>query len=170
MEFVFSILLIIGAIFVLAFAWFRLGHDAVGKKTRGRRTTAGLQGRVDEWLYWQAPVTRPSMKKIYSAESMPDDPPWLRALQTLVRQEVAASQAAPETAYARLVARHRAPLPQAFLKGQVRRAILLHWRRQYGGPSSLYHAWLYLVAYPRYGRRHLYLDAMSAALKEMRTP
>jgi hypothetical protein len=170
MDFIISMLLIIGACFVLAFAWFKLSHDPVGKKQRARRTSAGLQGRVDEWLYWQAPVTKPPMKKIYNAEPMPTDPPWLRALQTLIRQEAAGSNVAPEAAYAKLVARHRAPLPQAFLKGQVQRAIRTHWRRQYRGPDGLFFVWLYLVAYPRHGRRHLYLDSMSAALKEMRTP
>lgn len=170
MDFIVSMLLIIGSCFVLAFAWFKLSHDPVGKKLRGRRTSAGLQGRVDEWLYWQAPVTKPPMKKIYNAEPMPTDPPWLRALQTLVRQEAAATNAAPEVAYGQLVARHRGPLAQAFLKGQVQRAIRTHWRRQYRGPDSMFFVWLYLVAYPRHGRRHLYLDSMSAALKEMRTP
>lgn len=170
MEIVLSILIGIVALFVLTFVWFKLGHDRVGKKERIRRTAAGLQGRLDEWLYWQAPLTKPPMKRLFTHEPTATDPPWLRALQTIIRAEASQSQAEPEAAYNKLLARHPSPLATSFLRGQVSKAIKIHWRGRYRGPDGLFFLWLYLIAFPRYGRRHLYLDALSAALKEFRTP
>jgi hypothetical protein len=169
MDIALSVVVGLVALGVIAFAWVKLSHDPVGKKKRQRRETSGLQGRVDDWLYYQAPTTRPAMKKLFNVESTPNDPPWLRALQTVVRAEVATTSAAPEAAYGQLLARHRGPLVQAFLRGQPSKAIRLHLRRRYAGPDPLFFVWMYLLAYPRYGRRHLYLDALSAALKELRT-
>ena len=169
MDPVVTLLLILGAVFTGAILWFRLAHDPVGYRERRRRLKAGLQGRLDEWLYWQAPLSGPPMKKLFTHEPQPGDAPWFRALQVVIRAEALRTNVEPQAAYAKLQARYRSPLALAFLRGRVRTAIQTHWRSRYGGPDALFYPWFFLVAYPRYGRRHLYLDTLSAALEEFRT-
>ena len=168
MDPVIVFVLIFGSVFGAVLLWTKLRPDPVGYRTRLRRNRSGLQGQLDEWLYWQAPLTKPPMRRVVDAEPQPGESPWLRALQTLVRREMLEADVEPAEAFGRLQARAKTPLSRAFLQGKVSRAIRLHWSTRYDGPDVLYPLWFYGVALIRYGRRHLYLDTLSAALKELR--
>lgn len=157
-----------GALFLGFLVWFRLRPDPVGRRTRVAKEQAGIHGRVDEWLFWRADIGRPPMKRVTDTSPDPPDNPWLRAVQAVVREESHRGGSGLQEAYDALRARHTSALTRAFLRGRVHAAIWAHGRSRYRGPSPLYPLWFYGVAYPRYGRRYLYLDALAHALQEIR--
>lgn len=148
--------------------WGRLRPDPVGKRTRQIKYQSGIHGRVDEWLYWRAEIGRPKLSKVIDVSPNPPDNPWLRALQAVVRQEAHRTNAELKDARDALLARNHTALTRAFLRGRVHTALRAHARSRYRGPSALFDLWLYAIAYPRYGRRYLYLDTIAHALQEMR--
>jgi len=164
------IFLILGGLITGAIVWAKLAHDDVGRQLRQRRTQVGLQGRQTEWLYAEATLDRPDPDQLASNAAGLLARPGLRALQAVVRREAIQTNVAVQLAHQRLLQRTRSPLARAFLEGKMRRAIRIHWRSRYKGPTNLFLAWFYLVAVIRYGRRHLYLDTLAAALKELRNP
>jgi hypothetical protein len=147
-----------------------LRPDPVGTRTRELRQPSGIHGRVDEWLYWRAEIGKPALAKVVDVSPNPPDNPWLRALQAVVREEAHRSGAELPAAREALYAKHQTQLTRSFLRGRVRSAVRAHLRSRYRGPSVLFHLWLLFVAYPRYGRRYLYLDTIAHALQEMRNP
>lgn len=156
------------AIFLGIILWSRLRPDPVGKRTRQIKYQSGIHGRVDEWLYWRAEIGKPSLAKVVDVSPNPPDNPWLRALQAVVRQEAHRSGVELKSARDALLARHQSALTKSFLRGRVHSSIRAHARSRYRGPGPLFSLWLYFVAYPRYGRRYLYLDTIAHALQEMR--
>jgi hypothetical protein len=164
-----TILLLIGGVIGGAFVWIKLQPDDVGRRLRRRKEVVGLQGRQTEWLYSEAALDRPDPKALSSDATGLLVRPGLRGLQAVVRKEALETNTTLELAHGRLRSRAKDPMLKAFLDGEMNRAIRLHWRGKYRGPPSLFLAWFYLVAVIRYGRRHLYLDTLAAALKELRT-
>lgn len=165
-----GIILGVGALIVGVFVWNKLAVDDVGRRLRRKREVVGLQGRQTEWLYAEASLDRPDPTQLASDASGLLTRPGLRSLQAVVRREALVSNLTVQLAHQRILARTKGPLGQAFLKGEMSRAIRIHWRSRYAGPPQLFLLWFYLVASIRYGRRHLYLDTLHAALKELRTP
>ena len=163
------VLMFIVGIFLAVLLWFRLRPDPVGKRTRQIKYQSGIHGRVDEWLYWRAEIGRPPMGKVIDVSPNPPDNPWLRALQAVVREEAHRTGAELQTARQALLERHQTGLTKAFLRGRVHSAIRAHARSRFRGPGPLFDLWLYFVAYPRYGKRYLFLDTIAHALQEMRT-
>jgi hypothetical protein len=161
---------IVGGLLVGAFVWAKLVPDDVGRRLRRPRTVVGLQGRQTEWLYSEAALDRPDPDQLGSNAAGLLARPGLRALQAVVRREAIQRNLTVQLAHQRLVQQTKSELGRAFLEGRMSRAIRIHWRSRYNGPPSLFLAWFYLVAVIRYGRRHLYLDTLAAALKELRNP
>jgi hypothetical protein len=165
-----AVTVLVGALLVGAFVWSKLTADDVGRRLRRPRAVVGLQGRQTEWLYAEAALDRPDPTQLSSNAAGLLARPGLRALQAVVRREALETNVTVQLAHQRLLQRTRSDLGRAFLEGRMSRAIRVHWRRRYAGPSALFLPWFYLVAVIRYGRRHLYLDALAAALKELRNP
>jgi hypothetical protein len=156
------------ALFLGVILWTRLRPDPVGRRTRQVKYQSGIHGRVDEWLYWRAEIGRPQLAKVIDVSPNPPDNPWLRALQAVVRQESHRSGTELKLARDALLAKSHSALTRSFLRGRVHGAVRAHARSRYRGPSALFDLWLYFVAYPRYGKRYLYLDTIAHALQEMR--
>jgi hypothetical protein len=168
MSVVVSIVIFITVFIVGAIVWTKLQHDSVGRRQRQRRQATGLQGQVAEWLYWDAAVTKPDLKRFQKdAEEKAPTTPSDRALHAAVLRESLEANVSLAEAYERLKKRANKPLSRALLNGQLRRAIRIHWSSRYKGPESLFLPWYFLVASIRYGRRHMYLDTIAAALKEL---
>lgn len=165
-----AIVLIIVAGVMGAFVWSKLVPDDVGRRLRRPRAVVGLQGRQTEWLYAEAALDRPDPAQLHANAAGLLARPGLRALQAVVRREAIQTNTTVQLAHERLLKRSKGELATAFLEGRMGRAIRIHWRTRFRGPSSLFLAWFYLVAVIRYGRRHLYLDTLAAALKELRNP
>jgi hypothetical protein len=157
------IVLVVGTIL-----WPKVRPDNVGRKNRVRRQRTGLQGQVGEWLYWDAPVAKPDLAR-YAEGASADNPenPADRALHALVVRLALEQRLGMADAYQRLKSRGTDPVVRAFLNGKTGQAVRIHWQRRYRGPEALFYPWFYAIATVRYGRRHLFLETMSALLKEM---
>jgi hypothetical protein len=156
-------------LFLAVVVWFKLRPDPVGKLTRVAKEQSGIHGRVDEWLYWRAEIGKPALAKVVDPSPDPPDNPWLRALQAVVREEAHRSGLELQAARDVIVARQRTALTRAFMRGKIRAAVAAHARSLYRGPGPLFYPWFYFVAYPRFGRRYLFLDTIAHALREIRT-
>lgn len=142
--------------------------DDVGRRLRRRKAVVGIQGRQTEWLYSEAALDKPDASLLAANATGLLTRPGLRALQAVVRKEALETNVDLPKALARLKEESTSALAKAFLEGNMGRAIRIHWRSRYRGPSSLFPFWFYLVAYIRYGKRHLYLDTLAAILQEFR--
>ena len=156
------------ALFLGILLWTRLRPDPVGRRTRQIKYQSGIHGRVDEWLYWRAEIGKPALSKVVDVSPNPPDNPWLRALQAVVREEAHRTGLDLKDAREALLAKHQTALTKAFLRGRVHAAMRAHGRSLFRGPGAFFHLWLFFVAYPRYGRRYLFLDTIAHALQEMR--
>lgn len=165
-----SVLLILSVLVLGPWLWTKVAVDRVGRPIRTRRGTGGLQGRLMEWLYFDAPLQKPRIKQLDELRPEANLRPADRALQAAVRQEAIEHGLGLAEAHQRLQQRFRSPLASAFLSGKMERAIRTHWRTRYRGPPRLFWPWYYLVASIRYGRRRLFLETLTATLKELRTP
>lgn len=163
-----AFLLIVGALVAGALLWSGVRPDTVGRRTRVRRTVAGLQGKLTDWLYWDAPLKKPNTKDLDAAPTTAALSPADRALQAVVRREALELGLAPTAAYEHLKQRVQTPVARAFLEGEMGAAVRAHWRRRYRGRPGLFYLWFYLIALIRYGKRHLYLETLSAALQELK--
>lgn len=170
MSLVVGILFILGALVLGALLWTSLVHDRVGRRERRRGEATGLQTQVAEWLRYDAAVAKPSLERL--GAHTPEAPvnPADRALHAVVLREAVERNLALPKAHERLKERARSPLARAFLAGRMGRAVRIHWRSRYTGPPALFWPWFYAVATVRYGRRHMFLDTLSATLREFRTP
>ncbi len=161
-------LLILATIAMLAFTWKKVAIDEVGVVKKDT-TGVGVQGRVAKWLGDAAPMRapRPPSKRPKKGKPDPESPAG-RALAALIREEMVIHRMGPEDAHERL--KHRAPGPvsRAFLDGRMQRAVYLHTITRFTGPPALFWPWFSFIALPRYGRRRLYLDTVTAVVKEMR--
>ena len=153
----------------LVLVWARVAHDKVGAKPRERKQLAGLQGRLSEWLYWDAPLDAPDLEALDDRPLTATTPPAHRALVAVVRREALDGGIPMREAYDRIRARTKTPVARAFLRGEMGDAVRAHWTSRYRGPEGLFMLWFYLVAMPRYGRRRLALETLAQALKELRT-
>ncbi len=163
-------LLFLGATAVLVSAvWKKVAVDEVGE-VRYKPIQAGVQGKVAYWLEENAPLRapRPPTKKKRRGKPDPESPAG-RALAAMIRAEMVDHQVPPEAAHQRLLARAPGPVSRAFLDGRMRRAVVLHALTRYSGPGPLFWPWLAFIASLRYGRRRLYLDTVTHAVREMRT-
>lgn len=165
-----AIVVIMGSLTAGLFLWRALPPDAVGRPARIRRTSPGFQGQLTEWLYWDAELQRPRPDKLGDAAAGLPGRVADRALFAVVHRHGVQSNLQPAKALADLRTKTKNPAARAFLDGKMSRAVRLHWRNQYGGPDGLYILWFYFIAVIRYGKRHLYLDTLSAVLKELRKP
>jgi hypothetical protein len=162
-----SMLGIAGILFAILL-WKSLPADNVGRPPRVRRQETGFQGRLTEWLYWDAPLSAPRTKDLDAPATERLARVGDRALFAALSRVQSERQVSLEEAH-RLIKKHaKSPAARAFLDGRMRRATRLHWRSRYGGPPSLFVVWYYLIAVVRYGRRHLYLETLSAVLQELR--
>jgi hypothetical protein len=164
-----AFLVILGAVLGGLVAWSALRPDPVGKRVRQRASQGGLQGRLDEWLYWEAPLASIRIKDPKILQQINTTNPWLRSIQSLVRRVSVEDNVDENEAFARLKKRAKTPIAQAYLRGELGRATRLHWRSRYRGRPSLFWPWYYGVALVRHGRRHMILETMSTALQELRT-
>lgn len=169
MSLIVAIPLLIGVLVLGTILWPRVVHDGVGRRTRVRREPSGLQGQVAEWLYWDAAVRRPDVRRYADPETPAEPPkePADRALHAVVLREALEHRLPMDVAYQRVKQRATSPAARAFLNGRVGRAIRLDWQRRYRGPDALFLPWFYAVATVRYGRRHLFLETLSHLLKEL---
>jgi hypothetical protein len=161
--------LVIASLIALVVVWARVAHDKVGAKPRERKQLAGLQGRLSEWLYWDAPLDAPDLESLDDKALSATTPPAHRALLAVVRREALEGGVPLKEAYDRIRKRATSPVAHAFVRGEMGRAVRAHWSGRYAGPDGLFILWFYAVAYPRYGRRRLTLETLAQALKELRT-
>ena len=169
MSIVLAITMILAVLVAAVFLWTKISHDAVGRRQRTRRQPAGLHSQVSEWLYWDARVAKPMLDR-YAAQPKAQGPPQDpadRALHAIVLKEALVNNITMDRAYVRIKQRTKSPKARAFMAGQMGRAVRLHWRSRFHGPDGLFVLWFYLVAGPRHGRRHLFLETISSVLKEM---
>ncbi len=169
MSLIVAIPLLIGVLVLGTILWPKVTHDGVGRRTRVRRQPSGLQGQVAEWLYCDAAVRRPDVRRYADADGRAEPPkePADRALHAVVLREALESSLPMDVAYQRVKQRATSPAARAFLNGRVGRAIRLDWERRYHGPDALFMPWFYLVATVRYGRRHLFLETLTDLMKEL---
>ncbi len=163
-------LLFLGATVVLiSIVWKKVAVDEVGE-VRYKPIQTGVQGKVAYWLAENAPLRapRPPTKKKRKGKPDPESPAG-RALAAMIRQEMVEQQLAAEAAHEHLLERAPGPVARAFLDGRMRRATVLYALTRYTGPGWLFWPWLGLIASVRYGRRRLYLDTVTHAVREMRT-
>lgn len=162
-------LVVLGTAILLFLVWKKVAVDEVGVFQKDS-VGAGVQGRVAQWLEDSAPLRAPRPPTKPKKKGRPDpESPAGRALAALVREEMVVHGLGPEAAHERLIKRAGGPVPRAFLEGRMRRAVVLHAITRYTGPPWLFWPWFVLIALIRYGRRRLYLDTVTAAVKEMRT-
>lgn len=156
------------AFILVAIAFKKVAADEVGvveKETVG----FGVQGRVAKWLSDAAPLRAPRPPTKPKKKGRPDpESPAGRALAALIREEMVIHRLAPEAAHDRLVKRAPGPVSRAFVEGRMKRATTLHAITRYTGPQGLFWPWYAFIASVRYGRRRLYLDTVTAAVREMR--
>lgn len=164
-----AIPLVIASVIALVVVWARVSHDKVGAKPRERKQLAGLQGRLSEWLYWDAPLDAPDVRSLDDRALTATTPPAHRALLAVVRRESYEGGVSLEEAYERVRRRAASPVASSFVRGRLGDAVRVHWASRYRGPAGLFLLWFYAVAYPRYGRRRLTLETLAQALKELRT-
>lgn len=168
MSFAIGVIILVVSALVALLIWTSVGRDEVGWKPKQRRQLAGLQGRTTDWLYYEALLQAPDALRIQkegvTAISAPSD----RALNAVVAREAFARRIEGSQALARMRESHQHPLARAFLQGKMGAAMRVHWRGRYDGPDGLFVLWYYLIALPRYGRRHLFLDTLAAVLQEFR--
>lgn len=169
MSLVIAIPLLIGVLVLGTILWPKIRHDGVGRRTRVRREPSGLQGQVAEWLYWDAAVRRPDVRRYSEPEQRAEPPkePADRALHAVVLREALERRLPMDIAYQRVKQRAKSSAARSFLNGQMGRAVRSDWQRRYRGPGALFVPWFYLVATVRYGRRHLFLETLSHVLKEL---
>lgn len=165
----FAILILLIVAILGALIWTAIVQDEVGWRPKKRRVAAGLQGRTTDWLHQEALLTAPDPRRMREGEISQLSGPTERGLNAVISREAFQRDIPLADAYDRLHGRVKAPLLLAFLDGKMRRAVRIHWRSRYRGPDVLFLPWYYAVAYPRYGRRHLFLETLSAVLKEFRT-
>lgn len=162
-------LLLLATLVLLAFVWRKVAIDEVGD-VRIDRIGIGVQGRVAQWLNDSAPLRAPRPPTRTRRKGRPDpESPAGRALAALIREEMVMHRLAPEGAHERLVQRAPGPVSRAFLEGRMRRAVFLHAITRFTGPPWLFWPWFSLIALVRYGRRRLYLDTVTAVVREMRS-
>ncbi len=164
-----AIILILATITLIAFAWKKVATDEVGDVIIDR-AGFGVQGRVAKWLRDSAPMRAPRPPSDRPKKGRPDpESPAGRALAALIRQEMVIHRLDPEAAHARLQERAPGPVSRAFLDGRMRRAVFLHTITSFRGPQVFFWPWFLFIALVRYGRRRLYLDTVTAVVREMRS-
>lgn len=169
MGWVAATLLLLGTTVLVAAVWKKIAVDEVGE-VRYKPIQSGVQGKVAYWLQENAPLRAPRPPARRRKKGRPDpESPAGRALAALIRQEMVEHQVAPEPAHERLLTRAPGPVSRAFLDGRMRRAVVLYALTRYSGPAPLFWPWLAFIASVRYGRRRLYLDTVTHAVREMRT-
>ncbi len=162
-------LLILATIVVLAIAWKKVAVDDVGDVIVDN-VGFGVQGRVAKWLRDTAPMRAPRPPAQRPKKGRPDpESPAGRALAALIREEMVLYRLAPEAAHGRLVERAPGPVSRAFLEGRMNRAVFLHTITRFTGPPLFFWPWFTFIALARYGRRRLYLDTVTAVVREMRS-
>ncbi len=169
MSAVLATLLILATIVLLAIAWKKIAVDDVGDvivDTVG----VGVQGRVARWLRDSAPMRAPRPPAQRAKKGRPDpESPAGRALAAMIREEMVIHRLAPDAAHNRLLERAPGPVSRAFLDGRMNRAVFLHTITRFTGPPVLFWPWFTFIALVRYGRRRLYLDTVTAVVREMRS-
>ncbi len=168
MSYFIGIILGLAGLLVAILVWNSLPTDGIGRARRLRREEAGLQGRLTEWLYWDATLQSPRVKNIDAPNQERLNRVGDRALWSVLARLQTERQVSMDEARRLLRNEVHHGAARAFLDGNMRRAMRLHWWRRYTGPAFLFIAWYYLVAMVRYGRRHLYLETLSAVLQELR--
>ena len=162
-----GVVLIISALGIGILAWNLLPADAVGRfQDAGRRK--GLQGGLASWLGAAAPLTPPGPAA--DAVAGPREPPARRAFLAVLREEAVRRGTSVDEAHDSLRSRVDDPVAAAFLAGRMGRAARLMARRAYSGRPGLFPLWYVLVARVRYGRRRLFLEALTHTLQEIRRP
>jgi hypothetical protein len=163
-----SLLALAGLLFAVLL-WQKLPTDGVGRPPRVRREQeGGIQGRAAHWLCWDAALDSPRQKDLHKPVQERAQQVGMRSLAAAVVRFQHERQVSLEEAHALLQKEVSSPATRAFLAGKMRRAIRIHWRYRYMGPSFLFIPWFYLVAKIRYGYRHLYLETLAAVLQELR--
>jgi hypothetical protein len=170
MSFVVGTLLsLVGLLFAIL-VWQSLPTDGVGRPPRHRRQETGFQGRLTEWLYWDAPLQAPRMKAMGATTQERLGHVGDRALIAVLSRIAPERGVTVQDAHPLLLKEVRAGPARAFLEGRMGRAMRAYWRQRYLGPSFLFLPWYYLVAMVRYGRRHLYLETLASVLQELQRP
>lgn len=169
MSVVLAILLMLGTIVLLAVVWKKVAIDEVGD-VRIDHVGVGVQGRVARWLNDSAPLRAPRPPTKVRKKGRPDpESPAGRALAAMIREEMVTHRLPAEAAHSRLLQRANGPVSRAFLDGRMRRAVFLHTITRFTGPPWLFWPWFTFIALIRYGRRRLYLDTVTAVVREMRS-
>lgn len=169
MSFVLGMLLSIGAGVFAIVLWQKLPADRVGFRTRERRRASGFQGQMTEWLYWDATLQPPRPDDIADTKRDRSSQIADRALLAVVHRHATEHRLSLTDAHKALLKETKHPAVRAFLDGKMRAAVRHHWYFRYQGPDFLFYPWFYLIAVVRYGKRHLYLETLSAVLKELQT-
>lgn len=153
---------------IVVIVWRKVAKDEVGTPPL-RPSPDGVQGKVAYWLDETAPLRppRPPSKPRKKGKADPESPAG-RALAAMLREEMVRNRMGPDAAHEHLLNRSPGPVSHAFLTGRMRRAMILHTRSQYAGPPALFWPWFALIAMVRFGRRRLYLDTVTHAVREMR--
>jgi hypothetical protein len=164
-----AVIMFIGAGVLIALVWKKVASDEVGDVIKDN-TGFGVQGRVADWLGDSAPLRapRPPQQRVRKGRPDPESPAG-RALAALIREEMVLHRMDPEAAHSRLAMRAPGPVSRAFLDGRMRRAVFLHAITRFTGPAFLFWPWFTFIALVRYGRRRLYLDTVTAVVREMRS-
>ena len=170
MSWVAATILGLAVVVLVAVVWRKVAFDDIGD-VRRKAAPEGVQGKVAFWLDESAPLRppRPPTKPRRRRAKPDPESPAGRALAAMMREEMVVHQIAPEAAHLRLITRSPGPVSKAFLEGKMGRAMLLHSRSRYRGPPALFWLWFAFIAMVRYGRRRLYLDTVTHAVREMRS-
>lgn len=162
-------MLMLATIIMLSIVWKKVAIDDVGD-VKVDHMGVGVQGRVGKWLRDTAPLRAPRPPTQKPKKGRPDpESPAGRALAALIREEMVIHRLDPEGAHEQLVERAPSPASRAFLEGRMNRAVYLHTITRFRGPTGLFWPWFIFIALVRYGRRRLYLDTVTAVVRELRS-
>lgn len=155
-------LLLMGALALLVVAWWRLGPDVTDDRLASRGTLSQAAVWLRHEAQWHDP--EPPTQAWAAGDSPPERALWAVLQATALRERCDVA-----TARKRLAQRHDDPVVRAFLAGRMSKAARERARQMHSGPPRLFPLWFVAVAWIRHGPRGLRLDALSHALKELRT-
>lgn len=165
MSYFLGIVLGLSGLVMLLVLWGKLPRDEIGRTDRRRRYQHGVQGRLSEFLYWDALLE--GRHSDDSAVAGPYTRTGDRALSMVVSRYQTENRLEREDARSGLQREVQSRAAKAFLAGDMDQAIIAHWRARYRGPRPLFRLWFHLVARIRYGHRHMYLDTLTFILQEI---
>lgn len=148
----------------------RLMNDRIGRRPALEEVQGGLQAQCTRWLLGPAPVDSQIGKVVNDLEDAVGHHvgPAQRALRAVVEGRALREEISFRQAHEALLADAKSPLVRSFLRGRLGQTARAAARQRYTGPVALFWPYYALVLVPRHGRRQLHLDAIAAALTEIK--